>query len=174
MMRYVAIGCLGVGLLASPLFGGPAPTAVPSSVQKIAVVDMESVMTTTPAAKRVGAQLAQFQKTNQATLDQSQADMKRAIADLDKQAPVLRPDVLEQKKAALAKQAHDVEQLYIKLERDLDAEKTKLGQQLLLDAKPKIERIAKQQGVTLVLDTAGVMYADPSIDITPLVSAQMP
>jgi Skp family chaperone for outer membrane proteins len=61
----------------------------------------------------------------------------------------------------------------VKLERDLAGERTKLIQDLLKQAGPKIEQIAKAEGVNLIIDREAVVFADPSIDLTQKLNAEM-
>ena len=63
--------------------------------------------------------------------------------------------------------------MYVRLERDLAGERTKLIQDLLKQAGPKIEQIAKQEGVNLIVDREAVVFADPAVDLTAALNATM-
>jgi outer membrane protein len=173
MNRYVAIGCLGLGLMVSPLLG-TGRSGVPAA-PKIGVIDIDNTLSTTPAGKRANEAFEKTRKAKQVELDKQQADLKKADADLEKQAQsgVLKPEVLKAKKADLEKQFVALQQTYIKLERDLAGERTKLIQDLLKQAGPKIEAIAKAEGVSLVIDREALVWASPDLDLTPLLNAQM-
>jgi outer membrane protein len=173
MNRYVAIGCLGLGLMVSPLLG-TGRSAVPAS-PKIGVIDIDNTLSTTPAGKRANELFEKTRKAKQVELDKQQQDLKKADADLEKQAQsgVMKPEVLKQKKSDLEKQFVALQQTYMKLERDLAGERTKLIQDLLKQAGPKIEAIAKAEGVTIILDREALVWASPDVDLTPLLNAQM-
>jgi len=174
MNRYLALGCLGLGLIVSPLFGAlhDASSAVPSN-PKIGVIDIENTLSTTPAGKRANDAFEKNRKAKQAELDRQQAALKKAAADLEKQRPILKPDVFKSRSSELEKKFVELQQTYVKLERQLAQDRTKLIQDLLRTAEPKIEKIAKAEGVTLILDQNATVWADPAVDLTKQLNAQM-
>ena len=173
MNRKQALGSLGLGLVLTPLIGrGRAQATIPAN-QKIGVIDIDETLATTPAGKRANDAFEKTRKAKQAELDKQQGDLKRAEQDLEKQKPVLKPDVFEQKRQELEKKFVDLQQTYLKLEKDLQAERAKLIQDLLKQASPKIEAIAKAEGVTIILDRNAVAWADPSVDLTAKLNAEM-
>ncbi len=171
MNRYLALGCLGLGLMVSPLFSGLSTGAVPAP--KIGVIDLDNTLSTTPAGKRANDAFEKTRKAKQAELDKQQQDLKAADADLEKQKAVLKPDVYNAKRQELEKKFVDLQQVYVKLERDLAGERTKLIQDLLKLASPKIEAIAKAEGVNIIVDREAVVWADSAVDLTPQLNAQM-
>lgn len=172
MNRYLALGCLGVGLMVSPLLGRFADSAVPAN-PKIGVIDIENTLSTTPAGKRANEQFEKTRKTKQATLDGQQGELKKAAADLEKQQAVLKPDVFKAKREELEKKFVALQQTYVKLERELAQDRTKLIQDLLKQAEPKIAKIAKAEGVSLIIDQSATVWADPAVDLTKALNAEM-
>lgn len=165
MNRYLALGVLGIGLIASPLAINFAHSAVPTN-PRIGLLDIERMLTETPAGKRANDAFEKTFKAKQAELDREQADLKKADADLDKQASVLRPEVLRDKKGELEKQFVALQQTYVKLERDLAGERTKLVQGLLQKADPAIKDLARAEGVQLIVDRNAAVWWDEAIDLT--------
>jgi outer membrane protein len=172
MNRYLALGCLGVGLMVSPLLSGFAGSAVPANV-KIGVIDIDNTLSSTPAGKRANDAFEKARKVKQADLDKKQQDLKRAEADLEKQKQVMKPDAFQAKREDLEKQFVELQQVYVKLEKELAGERTKLIQDLLKQAGPKIEAIAKAEGVSLIVDREAVVWASPDVDLTPKLNAEM-
>ncbi|MDX2087693.1 MAG: OmpH family outer membrane protein [Kofleriaceae bacterium] len=172
MNRYLALGCLGLGLMVSPILSGLAGSAVPAN-PKIGVINIEQTLSTTPAGKRANEAFEKTRKAKQAALDKSQEALKKADLDLQKQKAILKPDAYAAKQAELEKQFVDLQQTYVKLERELAADRTKLIQQLLAQAKPHIETIAKAEGVTLIVDESATVWVDPAADLTPKLNALM-
>ena len=154
MNRYLALGCLGLGLMVSPLLSGQATSAVPAP--RIGVIDIDNTLSSTPAGKRASDAFEKTRKTKQAELDKKQDELKKADADLQKQKAVLKP-----------------EQTYVKLERALAEERAKLIQDLLKQASPKIEALAKAEGVNIIVDREAVVWADKSVDLTAKLNAEM-
>lgn len=172
MKRYLALGVLGLGLMVSPLLSGLAGSAVPAN-PKIGVIDIEQTLSTTPAGKRANEAFEKTRKSKQAALDKSQDDLKKADADLQKQRAILKPDAFEQKRAELEKKFVELQQTYMKLERELAADRTKLIQGLLKQAEPLIAKIAKAEGVHLIVDQNAVVWNDPAVDLTAKLNAEM-
>jgi outer membrane protein len=176
MNRYVALGCLGIGLMVSPLLGGLANNlaigAVPAN-PKIGVIDIERTLYETPAGKRANEKFEKTRKAKQGELDKKKTDLKQADADLAKQAAVLKPEVLKQKRDELEKRFMELQEVYVKLERDLATERTNLVQDLLKQAGPIIKDIAKAEGVSIIVDQSAVVWADPAVDLTAALNAKM-
>jgi outer membrane protein len=172
MNRYLALIFLGVGLMVSPLFDRIGNTAVPAN-PKIAIIDIENTLSTTPAGKRANESFEKTRKTKQAMLDKQQEEIKKADADLVKQRAILKPEVFETKRQELEKRFVDLQQTYVKLERELAQDRAKLIQDLLKQAEPKIAAIAKAEGVSLILDQSATVWADPAVDLTQKLNAEM-
>jgi len=172
MKRYLALGTLGLGLMVSPLLSGLAGSAVPAN-PKIGVINIEQTLSTTPAGKRANDAFEKTRKTKQAELDKKQEAIKKADADLDKQKAVLKPEAYAAKRQELEKQFVALQQTYVKLERELAADRTKLIQGLLKQAEPLIAKIAKAEGVHLIVDESATVWADPAVDLTAKLNAEM-
>jgi outer membrane protein len=158
--------------MVSPLLAGLATSAVPTN-PRIGLIDIDNTLQTTPAGKRANAAFEQTRKAKQGELDKHQEELKRAQADLEKQKQVMKPDAFEAKRAELEKKFVDLQQTYVKLERELAESRTKLIQDLLKQAGPIIEKIAKAEGVSLIVDREAVVWADPAIDLTAKLNAEM-
>ena len=175
MNRYVALGCLGLGLMVSPLLGGigsRAVGAVPAN-PKIGLINIEDTLSSTPAGKRANEAFEKTRKTKQATLDKQQEELKKADADLQKQKAVLKPEVFDAKRQDLEKKFVELQQTYVKLERELAQDRAKLIQDLLKQAEPKIEAIAKAEGVVVILDKSATVWNDSAVDLTQKLNAEM-
>ncbi len=152
----LALACLGLGLMVSPLLTSPATSAVPAN-PKIGVIDIEDTLSTTPAGKRANDAFEKTRKSKQAELDKRQEDLKKADADLDKQKTVLKPEMYAAKRQEL----------------ELATDRTKLIQGLLKQAEPLIAKIAKAEGVHLIIDQSATVWADPTVDLTAKLKAEM-
>jgi outer membrane protein len=167
------LGVLGVGLIVSPLFSSLATSAVPQN-PKIAMVDIEKTLAETPAGKRASAAFESTRKAKQAELDKQMTNLRTADADLKKQAAVLKPEILRERGEALQKQYVALQQTYAKLEQDLAAERAKLIDDLLKKAMPKIEELAKAEGVQVIFEREAMVYWVPDMDLTAKLMAKMP
>ncbi len=171
MKRYAALGFLGLGLMVSPLLQ-MAQSAVPAN-PKIGVIDIEQTLTTTPAGKRANETFEKNRKAKQAELDKKQTELKKSATDLEKQQSVLKAEVFAQKRDDLEKKFVELQTTYAKLERELAGERTKLIQDLLKQAEPKIDKLAKAEGVNLIVDKSATIWNDESVDLTGKLNAEM-
>ena len=173
MNRYLALGCLGLGLMVSPLLGAlrGAESAVPAN-PKIGVIDTNALVAA-PAGKRANAAFEKVVKQKQIDLDKRTADFQKAKADLEKQRPVLKAEIAKQKDEELGKKMIEIQQMYLKLQRELETDRAKMIDELEKQARPQIEKIAKAEGVTLILEGAIVVWADPTVDLTAKLVAEM-
>jgi outer membrane protein len=160
--------------MVSPLVGTlrGAESAVPAN-PKVGIIDIENTLSTTPAGKRANEAFEKTRKQKQADLDKRQTDLRKAAQDLEKQQAVLKPDVFKAKREELEKKFVELQQTYVKLERELAADRTKLIQDLLKVAEPKIDKLAKTEGVTIIIDKNATVWADPSVDLTEKLNAEM-
>lgn len=172
MNRFTALAFLGLGLMVSPLFGKFADSAVPMT-PRIGAIDIERTLSETPAGKRANADFDAKRKAKQAELDAKKNDFMKAEADLQKQASVLKPEVLQQRKDELAKQYAELGQLAQKLEQSLAQEGQQMTAALLKQADPIIKDIAKTEGVQLIIDSKQVIWFDPAMDLTDKLNAKM-
>jgi Skp family chaperone for outer membrane proteins len=172
MNRYAALGCLGLGLMVSPLLGGIGRSAVPET--KLAVIDLRSLLETTPAGKRTKEAFEKSQKAKQATLSKGEDELQKAQADLIKRKPLLKPETFDAERQTLEKKFVDLQETKLKLERELAEDYTQLNKDLFeKQIKPKIALIAKAEGVTVVLDKGEMLYADSALDLTQRISADL-
>ena len=75
MNRYLALGCLGLGLMVSPLLSGLSTGAVPAP--KIGVIDLDNTLSTTAAGKRANDSFEKTRKAKQTELDKKQEELRR-------------------------------------------------------------------------------------------------
>jgi Skp family chaperone for outer membrane proteins len=173
MNRYAALGCLGLGLMVSPLLGGIGRSAVPEGT-KIAVVDLRTLMETTPAGKRNKEAFDKSQKAKQATLSKGEDELAKARADLMKRKPLLKPENFDAEWQGLEKKFVELQETKLKLERELAEDYSQLNKDLFeKQIKPKIALIAKAEGITLVLDKGEAMYVDSAVDLTSRISPEL-
>jgi outer membrane protein len=177
MNRIRLLAFVGAALLAVPVLNDVAHLSgtaeAGSTTTKVAVVDLERTLYETPAGKRADKKFEKTRKKKQGELDKKQKELQKQAAELDKQSTVLKEDVLLEKKADLQQKFVDLQQLYSKLEKDLAAERTALIQDLLKQAAPIIEELAKADNVSLVVDASAVVWADKALDLTDDLNAKM-
>jgi outer membrane protein len=172
MKHTLAIALLGAALIVAGFVRAEAAgTAVGGS--KIGVVDLEKTLYETTAGKRASKAFDDTRAKKQGELDKKQKELQAAAAELDKQRMVLKPDVLKARQGELEQKFVEVQQLYVKLERDLAGERAKLIQEILKQASPIIQEIAKQNGIDVIVDRSAVLWAGDGVDLTAALNKKM-
>jgi outer membrane protein len=96
--------------------------------------------------------------------------MQKEIDTLEKEAlsPALNQDARDKKNMDLQNKRVEIKRFAEDAQKESMAQQQKEFESLQRDLMPIIEKIAKGDGFSLVLDlnTAGVTYFEPSIDIT--------
>ena len=172
MKRYLALGCFGVGLIVSPVLGGIVHAAVPAN-PKIGIVNLQETLESTPAGKRATESLDRGRKAKQAQIDKQQDELKKEGAELERQKGVLGTAAYDGKRQSLEKKVVELQQSYVKLERELMQDRSKVLGDLMKQAEPKLSAIARAEGVTVVFDKAAVVWSEPAVDLTAKLNAQM-
>ena len=168
MTKYTALGLLALALLASQRSesAGPGPT-------RIGVLNIEETLSNTPAGKRANDEFERLRKTKQGALDKQADDLRQANADLLSKKSTMDQAAYATKRVELEQKFGELQSLYTKLERELAQDRTKIIQDLLHQVEPKIAALARSEGVQLVLDHTAAVWADPALDLTSKLGAQM-
>lgn len=172
MKRYLALGCFGIGLLVSPVLAGIVHAAVPSS-PKIGIVNLQDTLQSTPAGKRATASFESTVRTKQGQLDKQKDELTKAGAELNKLKPTLSAQAFDEKRQPLEKKFAELQELYMKLERELGQDRMRLTQDLMKQAEPKLAAIAKAEGVSVIFEKSATVWSEPTVDLTAKLNAEM-
>jgi Skp family chaperone for outer membrane proteins len=142
------------------------------AASSIATVNIQQVMHDSTAAKSVREQLESKQKTFQAQMSRKEDALHAEEVELKRQQAVLSPDAFDKKvKDFRIKAAAAEKEVEAKRKALINAEGSASMkiQKVLFDV---VKSIAQQKGYSVVIPTPSLLYADPSLDITPEVLKQ--
>jgi outer membrane protein len=169
-MNHLTVSSLAVLALAVGLLP-PAPRAGATSGEcKIGVVDFDKVLANSPAGRRANIEFESRRKAKQGELDKQQEDLVRSNEVLNEQKSTLDPAEFEKQRQAIEKRFVALNETYVKLERELAEDRTRLIQDLLAQAKPALESIAKDDGFAIILESTAAAWHEPAVDVTERVS----
>ena len=142
----------------------------PSPTNKIAVIAIQQAIVATKDGQKAAAELGSKAEPKKKELEQKQSDINSLQDQLSKGQNTLsestKNDIyknIESKKKSLQRDFEDAQ-------AEMDQEQQKILQQLGQRMLAVIERYARDNGYTLVVDVSNpqtpVLYAAPSIDIT--------
>lgn len=171
-----------VGWLLAALFS--TLLAVPAFAEaKLGVVDLQKVLTTTNAGKAARKKFEDLQKTKQSSLEKKERDLAGQEKDLMSQRQQIEKeaqasggnpsDELKAKVAQFQDKARRFEQQMMELDKrrrevmdELARKEAELLKPIEQTIKAKVDAIAKERGLDLVLDKRFAIYASDATDLT--------
>jgi outer membrane protein len=175
--RMLPLMCMAVLLVSAPSLTAQAADA------KIGVVDLQKVLHSTTAGKAAAKKFEDLQKAKKGQLDVKEKDLGKREKDLfvarqeiEKALQEAQGKVSDEMKAkivALQDKGKKFEQDVMELEkrrRDIVDELAKKEAELLKpiedSIRTKVEAIAKERGLQLVINRQVAVYASDAVDIT--------
>ena len=149
-------------------------------MKKIAMVDMEYIMSNIPAYERANEQLNQTSKKWQAEVEAIDNQAKTLYKNYQNEAVFLSEAQKKEREQAIVdkeKEASELRKKYFGPQGELYKKRIALIEPIQDEVYNAIKGIAQQRGYQLVLDrateTAGIIFASPSIDISNEVLAKL-
>lgn len=159
-MKKVIIS-LAVAALAAPMFAQNAPA-------RVAVVDVQKVLTQSVPGKAAYDKLKKMQDDRVAKAKQMDEEMKKLESDLNTK----RISLAEDKLAEMSKQIADKRILMQRFAQDADREigeaRDRELQALQVKIEPVIDAIGKEMGLAVIFNKfeSGLVYASEAVEIT--------
>ncbi len=160
MKKYLV--SMAMAALAAPLF---AQTTVPA---RVAVIDVQKVLTTSSAGKAAYDKLKRLQDERVAKMQKMDEEVKNLANELQTKKLSLSED----KQAEMSKTITDKQTALQRYAQDADKEvseaRDKALQELDNKIKPVIDGIGKEMGLAAIFNKfeSGLIYASDAIDIT--------
>jgi len=133
---------------------------------KLGIINPQAVLQSSTKGKEAIGRLQSLQMSKQKKFEA----MQREIDALEKEAmsPALNAEARDKKAMDLASKRTEIKRFAEDAQKEGAAAQQKEFEKIQTDLMPLIEKIAKENAFSLVLDlnTAGVTYFDPAIDIT--------
>lgn len=150
------------------LFIAPVSTVVAQSqnTNVIAVLDIPKIMGQATVVADINRQLAQLEEQFESDVKNKEEELRNERSQLGKQKVILAPNVFAQKQEQLAQKVGKFRQ--DTRERALEIQRSKL---VALDEVKKalipiVQEVSSRRGANMVLETADLLFADKSLDIT--------
>ncbi len=154
--------------------------ALGAQAQKFALIDMEYVMSNIPAYERANEQLNQVSKKWQAEVEALDNQAKTLYKNYQNEAVFLSEAQKKEREQAIVdkeKEAAELKKKYFGPEGELYKKRISLVQPIQDEVYNAVKGIAQTRGFQLILDraseSAGIIFASPSIDISNEVLAKL-
>lgn len=154
-----------LAIAAATSLGFSAPVLA-DAAKPIAVVNIQSIMRDSTAAKSVREQLEGKQKAFQADITKKEEALQKEDQALAKQQSVLSKEAFAEKAKAFRTKATEVQKEVQSKKALLDAAFERSLNEIQKAVNEIISDLAKEKGFTLALPASQVLYADSSMDIS--------
>ncbi len=148
------------------------------SAQRIALVDMQYILDKVPAYQMMNKQLESLNQKWQKELDQLDKDASKMFK-LYKKEQVFLTDKQKKEREELIvakeKEAYDLKHKYFGPKGELFKKREDLMKPIRLEVWKSLKNMAMKYGYKMIMDkgTSKIVYADPEIDLSKLVLADM-
>jgi outer membrane protein len=152
---------LAVAALAAPMFAQTAP-------QRIAVIDVQKVLSQSSAGKTAYDKLKKMQDDRLEKAKKMDEDMRKLDADINTKRISLSEDKLGEMQKQLADQRINIQRFAQDADREIGEARDRELQALEARIKPVIDAIGKEMGLAVIFNKfeSGLVYASEAIDIT--------
>jgi outer membrane protein len=163
-------------VISSTTFAATVPAAVPASsltAVKIGVIDMQQIMQQSAQAVSLNKQLqTQFQPRQQ-KLVTAQKNLQAEMSTFNKNGPTLNDADRTKTQNQILADRTSFQQMVQSYQQDLSTAQNQAMQKFMGNVQNAVSDVAKQGNYTLIVQRAAAPYADPSLDITKQVIADM-
>ncbi len=158
------------GIIASTLLLG---SVFSSSVQAqskdanvIAVLDIPRIMSEASVIENIDTQLKTLEENFEKDIKKREEELRNERIQLGKQKVILAPNVFAQKQEQLAKKVGKFRQEARDQARQLQRSKLVALDEVRKALIPIVRDVSSRKGANLVLETADLLFADKSLDLT--------
>jgi outer membrane protein len=152
---------MAVAALAAPMFAQSTPA-------RVAVVDVQKVLTQSTAGKAAYEKLKKMQEDRLAKAKQMDDEMKKLDTDLNTKKISLAEDKLAEMAKQLADKKIAMQRYAQDADREIGEARDRELQALQVKIEPVIDALGKEMGLALIFNKfeSGLVYASDAVEIT--------
>lgn len=153
-------------LFASAAFAAPANAAPATANLKVGVIDVQQILQKSPQIAAINNQLTKEFKPRQDKIVAAQKDLQAEADRLNKNGATMSDADRNKLQDQIIADKANVQGMAISFQRDLQQAQNKSMQDFMNQLTAVVNDVAKKGGYDLILQRAGVPYANNSLDIT--------
>ena len=145
------------------------PEAAPPQISKgirIAVIDMQKIMSDSKAVQSIQRQIDKQREQYQSELQRRERELREANEGLARERDVLSEDAFRQKRRRLEEQVTELQREIQRSKRRLDRNYSQAMRQVQDQLVRIVRDLATQQDIDIVLGKATVVIVRPRLDLT--------
>ena len=145
-----------------------APTFAQNAPGRVAVVDVQKVLTQSVAGKAAYEKLKKMQDDRVAKAKAMDDEMKKLESDLTTKRISLAEDKLAEMQKQLADKKINMQRFAQDADREIGEARDRELQQLQVKIEPVIDALGKEMGLALIFNKfeSGLVYASDAVEIT--------
>ena len=145
------------------------PLAARSQTLNIAYIDVQRVMIESEKGKEAKQTLTQEAERLKKSLDGKQDELQKMKDAFERQGATITADARADKEKQYQAKLKDYQRLVNDYQTELQQKDMELTQKILKEIEEIVRNIGEKEKYTLILEKsqAGILFAAPSIDITP-------
>ena len=142
---------------------------------KIGFIDLREIISTSDAGRQAAAEFKKTFEKRKASIQQTEAELKKMKEAIEKQRSVLKPDAIKEKELDYQKHFRDYQRLVADSNEELSARDQQLSQKLIPEVMKIVNSFGDKEGYTLILDINNpvVVYHSKSNNLTKRIVAEM-
>jgi outer membrane protein len=146
-----------------------------SQAQKIAFVELDSLLSVMPEMIEAKKASADYYKQLEVTLTTMQKELNDKLADYQSKEKEYTDLIKQTKQKELQDMNQRIQDFQAQAQTDFQKKNDELTKPINEKAKKAIEKVAKAKGYKMVIDSSigGVLYSDPADNIFLLVKAEL-
>lgn len=135
---------------------------------KIGVVDIDSIVNTSPEYKRIEGSLKKKSEELGKPLQQREQELGKQLAEFQKQAQagIIKEDVRKQKESEFQKKFEEIQKSKDSAARNFQDYYQKEMKPLMDKMNKAVEQVANENNLDIIFPKAGTFVRDKSLDVT--------
>jgi outer membrane protein len=135
---------------------------------KIGYVDLNKALNSSDTGKKAVKILEDMVRAKQKFIDQKGDDIKKLDDELIKQASVLNPEALKEKREEREKLMRDYQRMVKDSQQEIQKKQADLMEDIIKELRNVVNTIGKEEGYMVVFERteSGILYIPEDVDLT--------
>lgn len=168
----------GRRMFAALAIGATLALAVPAAAQdknlaRIAILDVERVLTQSEAGKNALKQITDQRKRYQDEISKAEDQLRNEERELVQSRATLAAEAFDEKRRAFERKVQDTQRMVQQRSGTIDNMMRSAREQIGKAALAALQELIKERGFNVVLDRKQIVATDPSLEVTDEVMARV-
>ncbi|OPY70206.1 MAG: periplasmic chaperone [Syntrophorhabdus sp. PtaU1.Bin050] len=147
------------------------PIIAKGQTLNVVYIDVQKVMIESEKGKEAKVTLSREAERLKKNLESKQSELQRMKDSIEKQGATITPEARAEKEKQYQSKVKDYQRMVSDSQTELQQKDMEFTQKILKDIEGVVKSLGEKEKYTLILEKtqSGILFASPSIDITPRV-----